>query len=104
MTTLTAIPSSPFLASQSLRTESLHTDSFPTVSECTVAQAAKILDMSEGCVNELLRDKIIASRIVNGKRLVQQDSLMAFEAEYREGREAMADITRWSQEMGLYDD
>ena len=71
--------------------------------ECTVAQAAKFLDMSEGCVNEFLDDEIIAFRLKNGERLVQWNSLLEFEAEYREGREAMAEITRWSQEMGLYD-
>jgi len=97
--TFTAIPSPPFLA-----TNDLSTELFPAVSECTVAQAAKILDMSEGCVNEYLDDGIIAFRLVNGKRLVQWDSLLEFEAEDREMKETMEDITRWAQEMGLYDD
>ena len=74
------------------------------VTECTIAQAAKILDMSEGCVNELLRDETILSRQINGERLVQMDSLLAFEMEYREGLETLAEITRLSQEMGFYDD
>jgi hypothetical protein len=72
-------------------------------SEWTVAQAAKLLDMSEGCLNEYLDDEIIAFRLEDGNRLIQRDSLLEFEAEYREGLEALADITRWSQEMGLYD-
>ena len=76
---------------------------FPSVSELTVAQAAQLLDMSEGCVNELLDDEIIKFRLEQGQRWVQRDSLLEFDAEYREKRKAMAEITRWSQEMGLYD-
>jgi len=97
--TFTAIPSSPFLA-----TTDLNTDLFLTMSECTVAQAAEILDMSEGCVNELLRDKIIASRMLNGNRLVLRDSLLEFEARYRKRLAAVAEISREWQEMGLYDE
>ena len=96
--TFTAIPSQPFLA-----TNDLNVGLCPVSSELTVAQAAQFLDMSEGCVNELLRDEIITSRLTEGKRLIQWDSLLKFRAEYRVGREAMAEITRWSQEMGLYD-
>ena len=79
------------------------TDGLPMLSEWTVAQAARFLDMSEGCVQELLDDETIMFRLENGTRLVQRDSLLKFESEYREKREAMTEITRWSQEMGLYD-
>jgi len=95
---LAITPSSPFLT-----TGEQDVGLFPTASEYTVAQAAKFLNMSEECVSELLRDEIITSRLVNGERLVQWDSLQEFEAEYREGREFMAEITQWAQEMGLYD-
>jgi len=71
--------------------------------ECTVAQAAEFLDMSEGCLHELLDDEIITFRLKNGERWVQWDSLLEFELEYREQGEALAEMTRWSQEMGLYD-
>jgi len=75
----------------------------PAVSECTVAQAARFLDMSEGCVNELLRDNVIHSRLVAGERLVQWESLKNFGADYRAGLEALAEISQEWQEMGLYD-
>jgi hypothetical protein len=87
-----------------LTTSGQDIDLFPVPSsELTVAQAAKILDMSEGCINELLNDGIIAFRQEKDKRWVQRDSFLEFEQEYREQGEALADIARWSQEMGLYD-
>jgi hypothetical protein len=79
-------------------------DLFPVSSELTVAQAAKLLNMSVGCLDELLDDEIITSRLENGKRLIQMDSFLEFEAEYRERLKALAEMTRWDQEMGLYDD
>ena len=97
--TIAVAPSHPFLA-----TESQTFDMFPALSECTVAQAAQFLDMSEGCVEELLDDAIIESRLKNGERLVQRDSLVKFGTDYREGLAVLAEITQMSQEMGLYDD
>ena len=76
----------------------------PMPSELTITQAAKILDMSVACVNSFLDDGTIESRWENGTRLIQPDSFWEFESDYREGREAMADLTRWAQEMGMYDD
>ena len=76
---------------------------FPSLSELTVAQAAQLLDMSEGCVNELLDVGVLDFRLDGDRRLVQRDRLLEYESDYREKREAMAEITRWSQEMGLYD-
>jgi len=96
--TLTALPSHPFLA-----TSKPDIDLFPVSSECTVAQAAKILDMSEGCVNELLDDSVIAYRQIGDERLVQRDSLQEFESRYRRRLKALAEITREWQEMGLYE-
>jgi len=93
-----AITPTPFLA-----TDGQNLGLFSMPSELTVAQAAKFLDMSEGCVNEFLDDEIIAFRLVNDERWVQRDSLLEFEADYREGREFMAEITQMAQEMGLYD-
>ena len=77
---------------------------FPASSEWTVSQAAKLLDMSEECVNELLDIGILEFRQDGGRRLLKGDRLLEYEAEYREGKEAMAEITQWAQEMGLYDD
>ena len=97
--TLTVLPSHPFLA-----TSEPDIDLFPTMSECTVAQAAQILDMSEGCVEELLDDNVIEYRQIGDERLVQRDSLQEFNTDYREGLKVLAEITLEWQEMGLYDD
>jgi hypothetical protein len=98
MTTI-AIPTSPAFRTTSERS----IDSFSMPTEWTVAQAAKLLDMSEGCVNGLLNDGIIEFRLENGERRIQRDSLLEFETEYREQGEALSEIAQWSQEMGLYD-
>ena len=76
---------------------------FPSLSELTVAQAAQLIDTPEGYIDELLDAGRVVFRWENNKRLVQRDSLLNFEAEYQEGVEALAEITRESQEMGLYD-
>ena len=76
---------------------------FPSISELTVAQAAQLIDTPEGYIDELLDAGHVVFRWENNKRLVQRDSLLNFEAEYQEGVDALAEITRESQEMGLYD-
>ena len=77
---------------------------FPVVSECTVAQAAEFLDISERHLNDLLDNNFIASRQENGERLVQWNSILDFEQ--REARRLawLAEEAQWNQEMGLYDD
>ena len=75
----------------------------PMQSELTVAQAAKILDMSVACVNSFLDDGTIESRWENGIRLIQPDSFWEFEVDYREGREVLAELAQWAQEAGDYD-
>ena len=79
-------------------------DLFPMPSELTVAQAARILDMSEACLDEYLDDRIIEFRRENDKRLVQWDSLMKFYQKRKWMEEGLNEIARMSQEMGLYDD
>ena len=76
--TLTALPSHPFLA-----TSEPAIDLFPMSAECTVSQAAEFLDMSEGCVEELLDGNVIEYRQIGEERLVQRDSLQEFESRYR---------------------
>ena len=76
---------------------------FPVPSELTVAQAARILDMSEACLDDMLDDGIIESHWVNGIRLVQEDSLLAFDTRYREGCAVLAELAQWGQEVGDYD-
>ena len=73
-------------------------------SELTVAQAAKILDMSVACVNSFLNDRTIESRWENGVRLILPDSFWEFASDYRAKLEALAELSQLAQEMGMYDD
>ena len=86
-----------------LTTDDQMTGLFPMSSELTVSQAAKLIDVKEGYINELLDAGFVTFRLKNGKRLVRRDSLLEHEAEYQEGLKGLAEITRMSQEMGLYD-
>ena len=86
-----------------LTTDERDFGAFPMVSELTVSQAAKLIGVSEGYINELLLDELVAFRLENGVRLIQRDRLLEHEAEYQEGLKGLAEITRMSQEMGLYD-
>jgi len=95
---ITTAPSPPFLT-----TGKQNVSLFPVVSELTVAQAAKMIDVSEGYIDELLKAGFVAFRLENGERLVHRDSLLEHEAEYQRGLVGLAEITRMSQEMGLYD-
>ena len=95
-----AMTTPPFL----MGTDDQDVGLFPTSSEWTVSQAAKLLDMSEACVNNLLDLGILEFRQDGGRRLLQGDRLLEYEADYRDKKEAMAEITQWTQEMGLYDD
>ena len=77
---------------------------FPTISECTVAQAAKFLDVSEGYINEVLDYNRIKHRLEDGRRLIDWNSLQEYGQERQRGLAAMAEMVQLNQEMGLYDD
>jgi len=77
---------------------------FPAPSELTVAQAAKVLRMSERHVNDLLDAKSIPCRLENGIRLVQYDSLLEYGQYLEQRHAAFNEFMRMNQEMGLYDD
>ena len=79
-------------------------DLSPAVSELTVAQAARFLDMSEGCVNSWLNLGQIAFRQEHGERLIQLDDLLEFERDWNRRLAAFAEMVSVNQEMGLYDD
>jgi hypothetical protein len=79
-------------------------DLFPAPSELTVAQAAKILDMSEACVNDLLNIGVLKFRQESDVRLVMRDRLMEYERSWKRGNVACDELVRMDQEMGLYDD
>ena len=97
--TLAVSPSSVFPA-----TAGLDVGLSSVVSECTVAQAAKFLDISECHLNDLLDNNLIASRQENDERLVQWGSILDYQQMRARRRAGLAQIVRWDQEMGLYDD
>ena len=76
----------------------------PPQAEVSVAQAAKFLDMSEDCVEELLGLGRIEYRQDGDQSMIDRDSLLAF-GQRRARRHASLDkIVRMSEEMGLYDE
>jgi hypothetical protein len=93
------------LPSYSFLTEAgQNVDMFPVSSDLTVAQAAQLLGTTETCVNQLLDIGSFEFRQENGERLLLRAPFLAY-AETRERRNAeFAEMVRWDQEMGLYDD
>ena len=79
-------------------------DSFPIMSECTVAQAARFLDVSEGYVNEMLNAGRVLFRQENGEYLIDWDNLQHYKQDRERRRAALDEMVRMNQEMGLYDD
>jgi len=94
---LATTPLSPFLA----------TDGYAGMvyapTECTVAQAAKILDVPEACVYEMFDLEVFEYRREGNQFWIDRDSLLKYDAERRKGQALLAEMTRWNQEMGLYD-
>jgi hypothetical protein len=80
------------------------TDGLPISSELTVAQAARLIDVPVGYIDELLDTGLVVFRWENDKRLVQWSSLQGFEAD-RERRHAELDkLFLMFQEAGLSDE
>ena len=73
----------------------------PMPSELTVAQAAKILDMSEACLEQLLDIGAYEFRQVGNQRLIERDYLMERAERRTRTHAALARMARWDQEMGL---
>ena len=95
------------MAVTEVATSSYLTDSVAVVSprrEMTVAQAKAVLRMSERHLNDLLDAGEIEYRLVGNDRMIERDSLFAFEQEREQLRSALDVIVQDSQEMGLYDD
>ena len=82
---------------------SIPSEAVPAASELTVPQAMEFLGMSERHLNDLLDENIIASRKDGDRRLVSRDSILAFLQEREQRRAILDEMTRESQEMGLYD-
>ena len=79
-------------------------DVFPAESENTVAQAARLLNVSEGYINEMLNAGRVVFRQENGERLIEQDCLQDYWQRRESRRMALAEMVQLDQEMGLYDD
>jgi hypothetical protein len=77
---------------------------FPTVSECTVVQAAEILDVPAACVNSWLNLGRITFRQENEERLIQLDCLLDFEEQWKRRQAALAELFHMFQEAGMSDD
>ena len=76
----------------------------PEPSELTVAQAAAILDMSEACLDQLLDIGAYEFRQEGNQRLIERDYLIGRAEKHARTHAALAEMARWDQEMGLYDD
>ena len=72
--------------------------------ECTVAQAAEFLDVSEDCVDGLLDLGVLEYRQDGGHRLINRDELFGYAQRWARRRAALDEMVRMNQEMGLYDD
>jgi len=96
---LTTTPSHPFLTTDEPRIAL-----FPVSPELTVMQAAKLLNVSEVYLNELLDIGAIEFRQDYGRRLIKHEDLIQYEQECLRMHEGLLEIVRLDQEMGLYDD
>jgi hypothetical protein len=96
---LTAVPLPTFPI-----TDSRNIDTSPAVSECTVAQAAQFLDVSEGYVTEMLNAGRVLYRQENGEHLIEWNSLRDYRKEWKRRHAVLDEMVRLNQEMGLYDD
>ena len=94
---VTTTPVSPFLATEG------YAGMVYVPTECTVAQAAEFLDMSEACVDDFLNIGRIAFRTVNGKRLVQWKSMLEFKQDWDSKHAACTELIRIFHEAGLTD-
>ena len=75
-----------------------------TQSEYTVAQAAELLDMSEGCVDELLKIGVLIFSQDSDRRFIQRNRLLEYDRDRKFRHAGLLEIIRMDEEMGLYDD
>ena len=95
---LATTPVSPFLAADG----SAGIVYVPT--ECTVAQAAKFLDMSEKCVDELLNFGVLEFKEKNGERMLLWHPLLEYKQRWAFRQAGIDEMVHMNHEMGLYDD
>jgi len=75
----------------------------PPQAEVSVVQAARILDMAESSILVLLGNGSFQGRQEGGQYWIDRDSLLAYEERCQRRHEWLNELTRTSQEMGLYD-
>ena len=78
-------------------------DLFPIPSELTVAQAARILDISGTCIDELIGLGVLKYRQEGTRYWIDRDRLFEYKHDWERGYAWLSELTRESQEMGLYD-
>jgi excisionase family DNA binding protein len=73
--------------------------------EISTQQAADLLNVSRPYVVKLTEEGSIPSRKVGPRRLLMLDDVMAYKKKmYGQRLDALNELTRLSQDMGLYDD
>lgn len=73
--------------------------------EISTQQAADLLNVSRPYVVKLVEEGAIPSRKIGPRRFLLLDDVMTYKKQmYKDRLEAMNELTRLSQEMGLYDD
>ena len=82
-------------------TDEQNIDLFPLPTELTTAQAAAVLAVTEGYVNELLADGLIEHRLESGKHLIDCGELLKYKRRRERRRAECRELMNMFQEMGL---
>ena|SRR5579871_4792701 len=75
----------------------------PLPTEMTTTQAAEFLDVSRPFVIKLVKQKELPCRMVGKHRRIPTDALLTYrEKMFQQAKKAADEITRQSQDLGLY--
>jgi excisionase family DNA binding protein len=96
--TPTTLAAPPFFLADNLAIATPHHD------DLTIAQAADVLACSEKHVERLLDAERMEFYTLDGERLITRESFSAYVHWLNETHEAINEIVRENQELGLYDD